>query len=126
MLEKLLNELVEEFDCQVKESNEFAYYYAQSLVCFTREKDAVNDKAFLEFARANGLNEKVDAFTISFFHEVGHNETIDDVEEEFDGDKNALTLEQYFNLEEEWLATEWAIDFCNNNIEVVEKIQQFL
>ena len=120
-----LNKIANEFECEVVESNEFAYYYAENKICVTSAKSAIDDE-FMALARANGLNKDVDIFTISFFHELGHNETIDDVEEEFDGNKDSLTMEEYFYLEEEFLATEWAIDFCNENMDIEKKIQKML
>ena len=124
-LVKLLNKIANEFECEVVESNEFAYYYEENMICVTDEKSDFDEK-FLELARKEGLNEEVGCFAISFFHELGHNETIDDVEEEFDGNKDKLTMEEYFYLEEEYLATEWAIDYCNENLELVKKIQKML
>lgn len=122
-LVEVLNTIANEFECDVEVGNEFAYYYAESLIVVDPTD---NDDTFLAFARANGLDTRVGSFVISFFHELGHNETIDDVEEEFEGDKDTLTTEEYFNLEEEWLATEWAIDYCNSHIDIVEQIQTLL
>lgn len=121
-LEKMLNSIAHEFECDAVIGNEFAYYYEENLVVV--DPFDTNER-FLELARENGLNEKVSSFVISFFHELGHNETIDSVEE-YEGDKNALTMEEYFYLEEEYEATMWAIDFCNNNMELVEKIEKVL
>lgn len=125
-LNELLNTIVEEFECEAVESNEFAYYYAENKICYTLESNEEVDSVFLALVRANGLDERVGAFVISFFHELGHNETIDEIEEEFEGDKDSLSLEEYFNLEEEWIATEWAIDYCNSHIDIVEQIQALL
>ena len=121
-LERTLNRIANEFECDVVIGNEFAYYYEENLVVVDPFD---KDEAFLNFARKNGLNETVSSFVISFFHELGHNETIDFVEE-YDGDKNALSAEEYFSLEEEFEATAWAIDFCNENLELVKEIEKNL
>ena len=121
-LERTLNKIAHEFECDVVIGNEFAYYYEENLIVVDPTD---KDEAFLNFARKNGLNETVSSFVISFFHELGHNETIDFVEE-YDGDKNALSAEEYFNLEEEFEATAWAIDFCNNNLTLVKEIEKQL
>lgn len=121
-LERTLNAIAHEFECDAVIGNEFAYYYEENLVVVDPFD---KDEAFLNFARKNGLNETVSSFVISFFHELGHNETIDFVEE-YDGDKNALSAEEYFNLEEEFEATAWAIDFCNENLELVKEIEKNL
>lgn len=121
-LERTLNKIANEFECDVVIGNEFAYYYEENLVVVDPFD---KDEAFLNFARKNGLNETVSSFVISFLHELGHNETIDFVEE-YDGDKNALSAEEYFSLEEEFEATTWAIDFCNENLELVKEIEKNL
>ena len=121
-LEKTLNAIAHEFECDAVIGNEFAYYYEENLVVVDPFD---KDEAFLNFARKNGLNETVSSFVISFFHELGHNETIDFVEE-YDGDKNALSAEEYFSLEEEFEATAWAIDFCNEHLELVKEIEKNL
>ena len=121
-LERTLNNIAHEFECDATIGNEFAYYYEENLVVVDPFD---TDDRLLKFAKENGLETEMSAFTISFFHELGHNETIDFVEE-YEGDKDSLTWEEYFNLEEEFEATMWAIDFCNNNKEIVEKIEKVL
>lgn len=122
-LERTLNTIAHEFECDAVIGNEFAYYYEENLVVVDPFD---TDERFLELARENGLNEEVSNFVISFFHELGHNETMDFIEEEYEGDKNALTMEEYFYLEEEYEATMWAIDFCNNNMDIVKEIEKNL
>ena len=117
-----LNKIAKEYECEVVEGNEFAYYYEESLIVVDFND---KDEAFLNFARKNGLNKEVSAFTISFLHELGHNETIDFVEE-YEGDKENLSLEEYFNLEEEFEATMWAIEYCNEHKSVIDKIERLL
>ena len=121
-LEKLLNNIASEFDCTVSIGNEFAYYYAQSLIVVNPSDTDID---FLNFSRKLGLNIEVSSFTISFFHELGHNETIDFVKE-YKGNKNKLSLIDYFNLEEELEATLWAIDYCNNHMDIVKQIEEVL
>lgn len=121
-LETFLNNIANEFECTVVIGNEFAYYYAQSLIVVNPSDNSVD---FLNFSRKLGLNTEVSSFTISFFHELGHNETIDFVKE-YKGDKNKLNLIDYFNLEEELEATLWAIDYCNNHMDVVKQIENIL
>lgn len=117
-----LNRIANEYECEVVIGNEFAYYYDESKIVVN---PADTDEEFLALARENGLNKEVSNFVISFFHELGHNETLDFVEE-YEGDKNALTMKEYFYLEEEYEATMWAIDFCNNNMDIVKEIENLL
>lgn len=117
---KLLNNIANEFECEVVIGDEFAYYYEENKIVVNPTD---TDEEFVALARENGLNEEVSNFVISFFHELGHNETIDFCEE-YDGDKDALTIEEYFYLDEEYEATMWAIDFCNSNIDIVREIEK--
>ena len=121
-LERTLNKIAKDFDCEVEIGNEFAYYYEESKIVVNPTD---TDETFLALARENGLNEEVSSFVISFFHELGHNETLDYVDE-YEGDKNALSMKEYFYLEEEFEATDWAIDFCNNNMDIVKEIEKNL
>ena len=118
---KLLNNIANEFECEVVIGDEFAYYYEESKIVVNPTD---TNEEFLTLARENGLNEEVSNFVISFFHELGHNETMDFIEEEYEGDKDALTMEEYFYLEEEYEATMWAIDFCNSNMDIVKEIEK--
>jgi hypothetical protein len=69
-----LNNIANEFECEVVIGNEFAYYYEESLIVVDPTD---TDEEFLTLARENGLYEEVSSFVISFFHELGHNETLD-------------------------------------------------
>lgn len=119
---KVLNNIANEYECEVVIGNEFAYYYDENKIVVNPTD---TDETFLALARENGLNEEVSNFVISFFHELGHNETVDFCEE-YEGNKDALTMEEYFYIEEEYEATMWAIDFCNNNMNVVKEIEKNL
>ena len=119
---KVLNNIANEYECEVVIGNEFAYYYDENTIVVNPTD---TDETFLALAKENGLNEEVSSFVISFFHELGHNETVDFCEE-YEGNKDALTMEEYFYVEEEYEATMWAIDFCNNNMDIVKKIEKNL
>lgn len=119
---KELNRIASEYECEVIEGNEFAYYYEESIIVVDFND---KDETFRDFARTLGLDKSVSAFTISFLHELGHNETIDFVEE-YKGDKDKLSLDDYFNLEEEIEATQWAIDYCNEHKNIIKRIERLL
>lgn len=121
-LVKVLNNIANEYECEVVIGNEFAYYYDENKIVVNPTD---TDETFLTLARESGLNEEVSSFVISFFHELGHNETVDFCEE-YEGNKDALTMEEYFYIEEEYEATMWAIEFCNSNINVVKEIEKNL
>ena len=60
---KVLNEIANEFDCEVEIDNEFAYYYEENLIVVN---PLDTDDTFLKFARTLGLDEEVSAFTVCY------------------------------------------------------------
>ena len=112
------------FECEVKCDTDFAYYYADSLITYALVVSERMDNLFLDFANRHGLKVDCGIFLLSFFHELGHNETMDELEDDefYNGDKNKLEPEEYFNLTEEIVATEWAIDYINNHADEVERL----
>lgn len=56
-------------------------------------------------------------FTLSILHEVGHLETEWEMEDDLE-ERNTITDdEDYFNLFNEYIATEWAGEWVNDNLE---------
>ena len=51
--------------------------------------------------------------TLSILHEVGHICTTNETDGIYP-DEETCTNEEYFNTHDEWIATEWAIDWLNN------------
>lgn len=121
-----LNKVAKAFDCKVVESDGFCYWYADNIIEVT-DKALPHDSEFLALCRECGLNKNVSTFIISFFHEVGHCETLDEIDDMEDEDiKDSLSMRDYFFLEEEYIATRWAIDFCNAHPRLIEKLQKAL
>lgn len=64
--------------------------------------------------------------TLSLLHELGHNETLDDLPEDYDRVKELAKVyveckgnvgkcvAKYLTLPDEWLATQWAVDWLKN------------
>lgn len=59
--------------------------------------------------------------TISLLHEIGHIMTVDDIYGEQIKTKDN---EKYFNSHDEWIATEWAINFLINNTKLLRKFEK--
>ena len=134
-LERVLNRFLKKqgFDCVAREDDYFFYGYARSVICFTTKSDERMDRLFREFAVRLGLEIECGDFLLAFFHELGHHETMDLIEEEdyfFSQDvKGTLTAsdndcEIYFNLPDEIEATLWAIDYINANEEIIKKLKK--
>ena len=137
MLDNILNEFLEEFEAETGIGPDFAYYYTSSYIQYTL---VVSDKAstyFMDHIHKLAPDIKCDVFLISFLHELGHHETMDDLtneDERFSRDTK-VTINQaleskecdpvveeavhslYFNLPDEAAATAWAIQYIRNNPE---------
>ena len=89
-----------------------------------------NPEAVAEFRRnavlRNPAMQGFSGLTLSLLHELGHFETADDVPEDYDrfeaqakmrkyakDDIRKLNM-MYFSLPDEWLATQWAIDWLSD------------
>ena len=138
-INRVLNKYLKDndFDCKVAMATDFAYYWEEELITYSLVVSERMNKMFLDFAKRKGLKVDCGIFILSFFHELGHHLTIDDLteeeEEECEAVKDTLTdndadCEKYFSLLDEWLATSWAIDYINNNVdeirELAEKVQR--
>ena len=88
------------------------------------------DEIFIKYCSSLGLSYEVDIEVLSFLHELGHGETLHIMTEEDEIDRNlTITLRNllgaeskeyfmmYFTTPIEAIATKWAVDFCNKNIE---------
>ncbi len=64
--------------------------------------------------------------TLSLLHELGHNETVNEIPDDYDREKAERKIRKYcgddirtlnmmyFSLPDEWLATQWAIDWLSD------------
>lgn len=134
----ILNRFLEPFDCVAEAGEDFCYWSAKSCINYAFVVAQDKDEWFKEFAHS--LNSKVncDIFLLSFFHELGHHETIDDLDEDVIYDcwnikgilnrKKETTKEDnfaYFNLPDERAATEWGLQYMEEHeAEVAELWRQ--
>lgn len=135
-----------DFRKATKELNKFATTFAPKVKCrlgweFSAEKgkrinysivlSQKETKWFCEdFIRRYPAATGLDAFTLSFLHELGHIVTwdnmIDDSAERaafFEGDDDYETNMKYFNLYNERLATDWAGTFITENLPYVRNFE---
>lgn len=111
---------------------------------YDNEKEAINvdltdfdDMGFMRHLREVHKCDFVDDYPLalwSILHEIGHYYTLDDVEEDDEDDRIALTLttseiannkkvqDRYFNMPSEWAATEWAIQFVKDNCQYLTSL----
>ena len=132
-LDKIINDFLldNNFDCSAKFGSDFAYWYENSEIEYSLLVSERLDNMFKEFAESIGLKINCGNFLLSFFHELGHHNTLDflddDLYEESQLIKSNLNSEidedckKYFELYDEIEATKWAISYINNNEEKIKK-----
>ena len=130
------------FDLTTRFEQDFAYYHNKNVIAFGLLTTAKNDECFGKFVEDLGGYGNY-SFLNSFFHELGHHETYEDISDReyeycrmvkaYIADKKELNeydLYTYFNLPIERLATEWGIEYINNHTSEVfdlnRKIQKVL
>lgn len=139
-LHKLASAIVDEIEpeLRVEQSDENSFEYAEDLVRLNLWDD--EDCGFMRHLRTvHGYdNSAISPMLWTILHEVGHYETADD----YDDDEyteglnekaclaclsdeemrtNEVLQDRYFNIVEEWLATEWAIDFVKSHLRKSKK-----
>lgn len=134
MIDNVLNRFLadNDFECTAEMGTDFAYYWKEEIITYSLVVSERMDNLFLDFARKNGLKIDCGIFLLSFFHELGHYETMDEltdaeetrcerVKAKLDSNKD-IDCYKYFSLLDEWLATSWAIDYINNNIDTIKQL----
>lgn len=127
-IENILNNFLKEFDCEAEISSDFAYWSAKNLITVALTVSESNDRDFQEFCRKLEPSLRCDTFLLSFFHELGHHETIDEWEDDEYLDMmiqkekiNKMKVSQkeknfiYFNTPDEKRATEWGLTYIMNH-----------
>ena len=69
-------------DISIVCDNEWYYDHAKTTIAYTMSKDPIVEETFKEYCRNCGLLDDFDPFILSFFHELGHYETFDIVEDD--------------------------------------------
>lgn len=123
----------------IKYDDDFYYSIDTQTVAVSHEiPDHIN--WYKEFCFSKGLLYDVNDFTLCMLHEIGHDQTlffisdfkcfIDSIISNFvqttvtSSKLYWLRCQIYFRLPCEIAATEWAIDFINNNIEAIKELEK--
>ena len=120
--------------------DDYAYYFGKEIVTFRLDVSEC-DKAFSDFLLERFDYEDTNIFIISLLHEVGHHKTDDDINEniyQFCQQEKARIEEeishtlspnrwkelqyQYFNLPDEIMATQWAVNYAKKHPKKVRKM----
>ena len=120
-------------------SDEYAYYFEDESVSF-KLTSAVEDRWFNEFV-AERFNYVCDVpFVLSLLHEIGHHKANDEIEgaiydfcmaekerisEEMqtaNADQSKALEWQYFNLPDEIMATQWAVNYAKKHPKKIQNM----
>lgn len=129
-IEEILNGFLQEWECTVRLEPDFAYYSASNIIAYSFCCSVVSDMLFSEVINRLCPEINCDIFLWSFLHELGHHETIDNLEDsevlfsinekkriqrEQEGitdTKQRIDLaRQYYVLPDELAATQWAVNY---------------
>ena len=120
---------------------EYAYYFDKNKITFKITEGTVEDDWFLEFVNKR-FKLQTDSFLLSILHEIGHSKTGDEIngalydfclaekeriskEMQTANAKKSKKLEfQYFNLPDEIMATQWAVNWIKENPQAAEKLKK--
>jgi hypothetical protein len=120
----------------VEIGNDFMFYYEENLITYALVAPTRMDTLFRKLYTELGLKYNADIFLLSFFHELGHGETIDDISETLylysqnrkviignhtEEEATDELIREYQTLPDEIAATAWACDFINNNAGAVKE-----
>lgn len=121
------------FDLTTRFEQDFGYYHNENVIAFGLLTTEKTENCFTTFVEdLDGYRDL--GFFNSFFHELGHHETYEDISDRdyeygrmvkaYLADKEELNdydLYTYFNLPIERAATEWAVAYINDHTpEVIE------
>ena len=121
-------------------TNEYSYLYDKEMVTYKLTEGTTEDLWFTEFIKDRFGYEVRYPFIISLLHEVGHHKANDDiVGEVYDfcmsekariqeemltatGAESKALEWQYFNLPDEIMATQWAVNYAKEHPKKIKKM----
>lgn len=126
-LTNTLDKFLEEFECTSIVDTDFYCLTTSNVIAVSLVVSEKHSSSFM--SRVNRLYPDIhaDEFLWSFLHEVGHIETIDDLDDdelyfsETQKKNENITNEVYYELPDEFAATEWAANYMRENTEKVAK-----
>lgn len=135
-IQNIVEEFLSPFELTCGFSDDFAYYPIHNYVTVSLVTIDRSSKNFLSFVQHEFKDVTADVFLWSLLHEVGHHETWDEltdeeiiiskemkdsIEENENIDKDVKD-KIYFNIPDEYAATEWAANYM---IEHSQEVKEF-
>jgi hypothetical protein len=119
-----INEFLKPFDLTAELGTDFDYCFFENKIHYALVVGDLASRLFLKNAESRFPDVHADVFLWSLLHEIGHSETIDDLEDETENlcreikvhlYDNNLPIENiheiYFNCPDEVAATDWAGEY---------------
>lgn len=121
----IINEFLEPFELTAEPGTDFDYYFLEDKIHYALVVGDTSSKLFMEDAEARFPDAHADVFLWSLLHEVGHSETLDDLEDGVEElcmeiksglnehmDWSSTTRHKiYFACPDEMAATDWAGEY---------------
>lgn len=120
---------------------EYSFCYADDSITYKITEGAIDDIWFSEFVKER-FNLEAESFILSILHEVGHYKTNDEIQGEIFNfctrEKNRISAEikdadeklskklewEYFNLPDEIMATQWAVNYIQTHKKKVQNMRE--
>lgn len=113
-IQSFITTINKEYKCEM--GTDFCVYMDTNIInwsIFYADENGTN--FYNDFVKRFPVAKDLDLFTLSILHEVGHLETEEDMEDDTKIDTDSLTDEEYFNLHNEKIATNWAGEWIEKN-----------
>ena len=124
-LNDVVSEFVKLFDCSCSFGTDFSCNTNRNHIDYTVVVAETHSQSFMDRVERLYPDVKADEFLWGLLHEIGHIETIDD----FDDDEIAefhlikdvpnISDEEYYEVPDEFEATDWAANFMRENATLV-------
>jgi hypothetical protein len=121
-------------------SSEYSYIFEDESITFKLTEGTTEDEWFAEFIKERFGYEVKYPFVISLLHEVGHHKANDDIDgmvydfcmaekerinaemQDADADRSKALEWQYFNLPDEIMATQWAVNYAKKHPKKIQNM----
>ena len=126
-MDRVLTRFAKQFDCDVRLDTDFYCIPVSNRIGYTLIVPKANSVTFMDRVQRLYPDINADEFLWSFLHEIGHIETYEDMTEKEirevmrAKDCEDITDEEYYELLDEYLATEWAANYMRENQEEIAK-----
>ena len=134
-ISRVINEFLKPFECTARMGTDFCYLYHKSLIFYSVLWTNNGAEDFLNSVLRLKPEVDADIFLWSLLHELGHHETYDEIDDEENDycdetkkriEAGELPNEMYYNLTDERMATEWAVEYANTHKEELAKFWEKL